>query len=399
LIVSHKALSPYSHRGFEAFEAEFLWLFGFMLGDGWVNNRAKRGYVCFSPGIDEEQNQRVLRALKRYTPCNKWYLTKGGYYRTDSTEGAAFWHELGFRGNSRTKRVPDWVCFLSDEQQINFLRGFCDADGGWQSYQTWRAEIVNRSLLEDLRHIACLCGVRVGRLLSRERVIQAPNSPHPVRSIFYSSSFNFASIDRHETVNKNLYGGLNVGRDTKLSRELRFERVIDVKRNRIAEEVWDLTVAGNHSFFANGLAVHNTRWSVFDLYSYIIDNDPSVAVIDEKFHKIIDGDRILWPEKHTKETIEQLRKEYGSMFYLLYLNSAADPELTDFDLDMIREARLLGDKLIFEEDERDERLRIRYKQRVGQDAPPISIKRGTRMTPDVMRTLALQGGRIRARSF
>jgi hypothetical protein len=142
-----------------------------------------------------------------------------------------------------------------------------------------------------------------------------------------------------------------------------------------------------------------TRWAVFDLYSYIIDNDPSVAVIDEKFHKIIDGDRILWPEKHTKETIEQLRKEYGSMFYLLYLNSAADPELTDFDLDMIREARLLGDKLIFEEDERDERLRIRYKQRVGQDAPPISIKRGTRMTPDVMRTLALQGGRIRARSF
>ena len=397
LIVAHKSLMSWTNFGrFDNFEAEFCWLFGFMLGDGWANNRARRGYVCFSPGIDEEQNQRVLNALKRYTPCNKWYLTKGRYYRTDSVEGADFWEELGFKGSAKTKRVPDWVCFLDNEQQINFLRGFCDADGGWQNHQTWRVEISNRGLLEDLRHIACLCGVRTGRLLTRERVVQAPNSPYPTRSICHSASFNFASVDRHETVNKNPYGGLNVGRDTKLAEELRFERVIGVKRNRIAEEVWDLTVEGNHSFFANGLAVHNTRWAVFDLYSYIIDNDMSVEVISEEFHQIIRDGKILWPEKHTEESIAQLRSEHGSMFYLLYLNSAADPNLTDFDLDLVREFKIIDDHIVFEEDARDARLVELFNKKSDSPAPP-SVPSGTRLTPDLMRDMFARREYFRAR--
>lgn len=96
-----------------------------------------------------------------------------------------------------------------------------------------------------------------------------------------------------------------------------------------------------------------TRWQVFDLYSYIIDNDPSVALNDEKYHRIIRNGKILWPEKHTTATIEQLRLEFGSMFYLLYLNSAADPSLTDFDCDAIRTFRIVDGKIIFEGEARD----------------------------------------------
>jgi hypothetical protein len=207
---------------------------------------------------------------------------------------------------------------------------------------------------------------------------------------------NFASVDRHETVNKNPYGGLNVGRDTKLAEELRFERVIGVKRNRIAEEVWDLTVEGNHSFFANGLAVHNTRWAVFDLYSYIIDNDPSVEVISEEFHQIIRDGKILWPEKHTEESIAQLRSEHGSMFYLLYLNSAADPNLTDFDLDLVREFKIIDDHVVFEEDARDARLVELFNKKSDSPAPP-SVPSGTRLTPDLMRDMFARREYFRAR--
>lgn len=383
LIVAHKKIVSFCES--KQFDEEFCWLFGFMFGDGWVNDRPRKGYVCFSPGIDEAQNQRVLDAFSRYVPCNKWYMTPGGYYRTDSVKAARYFAELGFNGNAKTKRIPVWVYQLKQAQQIAFLRGFCDADGGWQNHQTWRVEISNRELLEDLRHVACLCGVRTGRLLMRERAVQPPNSPHPIRSVCFSASFNFAAIDRHETVNKNLYGGINVGRDTKLVDELRFERVIEVKRNKIAEEVWDLTVDGNHSFFANGLAVHNTRWAVFDLYSYIVDNDPSVEVIDSRYHSIIRDGNILWPEKNTLERIAQLQQEYGSMFYLLYMNNASDPELVDFDMELVRYFRYVEGKIVFDEDDRDAKLERRIGLMKGEiKHPPVTLERGTRLTPSLL---------------
>ena len=49
-----------------------------------------------------------------------------------------------------------------------------------------------------------------------------------------------------------------------------------------------------------------TRWAIYDLYSEIIDNDPTVEVIPSKYHSIIRDGRILWPEKHTAESIEAL---------------------------------------------------------------------------------------------
>ena len=95
-----------------------------------------------------------------------------------------------------------------------------------------------------------------------------------------------------------------------------------------------------------------TKWSVYDLYSYIIDNDPSV---DVEIRSIIEDGNIIWPEKITHEKIDQLMKEYGSLFYLLYMNTAADPSLTDFNIDLVRDFKFINDgqHIEFTEDERD----------------------------------------------
>lgn len=99
-----------------------------------------------------------------------------------------------------------------------------------------------------------------------------------------------------------------------------------------------------------------TRWSVYDLYSEIIENDLTVEVINKKYWQIIQDGKILWPEKHTLKSIEQLQREHGSMFFLLYLNSANDPELTDFDLDLVRDFKLLDGSIYFEKLEEDFKL-------------------------------------------
>lgn len=122
-----------------------------------------------------------------------------------------------------------------------------------------------------------------------------------------------------------------------------------------------------------------TRWAVYDLYSTIIDDDPSVELNDEKFHRIVRDGKILWPEKYTMEDIDQLRSEHGANFYLLYLNSAADPELTDFDMELVRSFAIVNGMIVFEEDERDAilRKRLKKKQERGEyGASPPKAERG-----------------------
>ena len=115
-----------------------------------------------------------------------------------------------------------------------------------------------------------------------------------------------------------------------------------------------------------------TRWAVFDLYSYIMDNDPSVEVIDSKYHAIIKDGVILWPERITEKFIEQKRREFGSMYFLLYLNSAADPSLTDFDTSLIRGYKFEGGNVVFEEDERDVYLEERANE-VGEEGDKARV--------------------------
>jgi len=101
-----------------------------------------------------------------------------------------------------------------------------------------------------------------------------------------------------------------------------------------------------------------TRWAVHDLYSYIIDNDPSVEVL---IRHIIEEGNSIWPERFDDKRIAQLKTEYGSMYFLLYMNEASDPSLVDFDMAQVRSFEYLGDKVQFAADIRDEALEEKYK--------------------------------------
>jgi hypothetical protein len=145
-----------------------------------------------------------------------------------------------------------------------------------------------------------------------------------------------------------------------------------------------------------------TFWAVYDLYSYIIDKDPSVELNDTRFHRIINDGKILWPEKYALADIEQLQLEHGSNFYLLYLNSAADPELTDFDTDLIRDFRIIGDSIVFDEDERDIILAKKVDMRVKKNAgelPPAKVPTGQRLNSVMMQRMIDGGGTFRLRGI
>jgi len=99
-----------------------------------------------------------------------------------------------------------------------------------------------------------------------------------------------------------------------------------------------------------------TRWSVFDLYSYIIEGDDEIGPdlsVEVMIRRIIEDGKPAWPERFDEKRIDQLRREFGSMFYLLYMNEASDPSLVDFDISLIRRFSVSEDQIIFEADDRD----------------------------------------------
>lgn len=96
-----------------------------------------------------------------------------------------------------------------------------------------------------------------------------------------------------------------------------------------------------------------TRWAVNDLYSHIVQTDPTV---EHMIRSIIEDGRPIYPEAFSMEVIEQLRASMGVMFALMYMNNVGDPDLVDFPESELRFFRREGSVLLFDEDYRDNSL-------------------------------------------
>ena len=116
-----------------------------------------------------------------------------------------------------------------------------------------------------------------------------------------------------------------------------------------------------------------TRWAVSDLYNYIQQNDPTVAFMTRA---IVEDGEPIWPEAFTLDKVGQLMKEFGVLFHLLFMNSASNPALTDFDELMLRDYRVVGDMVEYDEDDRD----VDLARRVHAPAPAPAVEAGRTLT-------------------
>lgn len=131
-----------------------------------------------------------------------------------------------------------------------------------------------------------------------------------------------------------------------------------------------------------------THWAVNDLYTHIIEDDPTVEVY---VRSIVEDGRPIMPEAYSLETIERMKAQYKELFPLLYMNNAYDPELVDLNIELLRTFQIEGDEIVFQENELDYSLR--------EDFAPVEIDpihdgrmkphplAGQRLTPDLMRQL------------
>ncbi len=140
-----------------------------------------------------------------------------------------------------------------------------------------------------------------------------------------------------------------------------------------------------------------TRWAAYDLYSFIMhggDETPADATMDIDIRAIIEDGKTIWPERFNEERIAQLRREHGSMFYLLYMNTAADASLTDFNLQILRPFTFIetpdGMAIDFAENDLDVALVNRIKRGEGPAIEPPA-PRGQHLTPKTWGTVFGEG--------
>ncbi len=107
---------------------EFLEFCGLWVGDGSYDKR--NGNVVIISNVDEECRE-VVRKISEYVNSNYSYMNDGGVsIRIHSTIFYKFMKEvLGFNGYAETKRVPEFILNLSNEQIKHFIRGYYSADG------------------------------------------------------------------------------------------------------------------------------------------------------------------------------------------------------------------------------------------------------------------------------
>jgi hypothetical protein len=139
----------------------------------------------------------------------------------------------------------------------------------------------------------------------------------------------------------------------------------------------------------------STRWTIYDVNAYIIENDPSVHVVTRA---VIEEGHIIWPEHFDPNgdggTIDRLRKEMGILFNLLYMNSAANPDLTDFQESDLRTFAIENGELRFTEDGRD--LALAEMMNSPGPMPDAESLYGMPLTAETYETLRKTVGRYAA---
>lgn len=144
-----------------------------------------------------------------------------------------------------------------------------------------------------------------------------------------------------------------------------------------------------------------TRWAVGDTYQWIQENDPTVEWV---VRSVIENGQPIYPKAELPEKFKSLgwdtakvakaRRDFGSLFPLLFMNSTADPELTDFIEADIRSFEILDGDVVFEEDDRD----VVLKERGGPLDYKIPDVRGVPLTRDTYGQIFTRGEYFRARA-
>lgn len=262
-------------------DCDLMWLFGLYVGDGSIESTSsvdgtslRWAKVQFSvPGKDRARAKLVqimTELMPGVTPTER---ADGRLVAWNSVELAEIFTTQGFHGNSRTKRLPDWIQRLPEAQRLAFVAGYLDSDGcAIAARRRFSIKSVNRPLLEDVAWILTTLGVSSNLCTEfsddRQVEIQGISAiAHGAHRIEFALDPRFAphlsdqlralveSIPPASLIHNRSIGGSKL----QLSPELEVRNVVVSEPSADRVPTYDIEVAGTGNFVAEGFIVHNSK--------------------------------------------------------------------------------------------------------------------------------------------
>lgn len=239
----------------------FMRLLGMIVGDGYITHNLKSIIIALPPGPERQKYSDLIEGMTRKRPSE--YKDCIVIF---SKKLATLLSQLGFAKKALEKRVPHWVYALPIEQRIAFLEGYEDADGTFEDAlmthkdgHRWHQNMVtcaspNAELIKDLRVLAISCGMRCGKIRSRNRT----------RGLWFNGkrSYDYSTPSTIYEFNVMRRGFFPYSFSGKVNIDIAnpnfyFDKIISIESDKV-QHVFDVEVEGSHNFVSEGLVVHNS---------------------------------------------------------------------------------------------------------------------------------------------
>ncbi|MBI5653778.1 MAG: Fe-S cluster assembly protein SufB [Chloroflexi bacterium] len=251
---------------------DLMWWLGLYIGDGFIHHEkdADKARVEFAiPKTDAALRAEFGRVTERVfgLPAKNGDPQRMTVY---STILARFLETNKLDGDAHTKRIPQWVFTLPQEQIFAFLGGYVDADGYVRDHAKNHDVVLtsaNETLLRDVKQLGALCGLPTSSVHRFE-------SKHPIdetrTTVGYRVEFageferlGSRSPQRTDRLGKRKYHHDYSSAHNTTFRQHTNEFIGFAKIDSITpagiEPVFDIQVNGPHNFVAEGLIVHNSE--------------------------------------------------------------------------------------------------------------------------------------------
>jgi len=266
---SHPLLSVDGLRTPRHTNPDLLWLLGYFLGDGNLQESGRTYRVQFAvPDTDVELRAEITRLVSELFGLRA--IAADEYRLVVNSKALVGWFkDLGFGGRARNKWFPEWVFGLPEEERLAFLGGWVDADGYVSPERSGSVLLTNVSapLLEMAAELVQLSGMRAGgpwgftqadprdpsRTMGAFRLgisgeLERLGCRNPKRlQRFGRRKYTHSSTSAHGTTIR-----------AHCTDWIGFEKVTEISPYDV-EPVYDIEVDGPHNFVAEGLVVHNSE--------------------------------------------------------------------------------------------------------------------------------------------
>lgn len=236
--------SAYTKNTLDLRDEKFWYFCGRYLGDGWLRRRKDRsnnlsGVIVCCAKDECEELERKIDGLFHYTKVEDRTVYK---YQFANKELAHFLEKFGV--GAKNKVVPGFVIDLPTNILKSFLDGYFDSDGSFDG-KKYKATSISKKLLYGIGQCVAKVYRRPYAIYKNKRKFQHEIEGRLVnQSDTYQIVFKVEGNKQDKAFYENGYVWFPIS---------------EIENTKEAQEVFDLTVEGSHSFTANGCIAHNCQ--------------------------------------------------------------------------------------------------------------------------------------------